>query len=95
MISRTGCSLVLQYNADDVADIIRDLLVTYAGAPSAYIPLSAWQLETATFLGTLYSAIIANPTPVRQLISELIEQAALALWWTNRTASSGSRFCVA
>jgi hypothetical protein len=73
--------LVLRYVGVDPADIIRDLLVTYAAVPASYIPLTNWQAETAAFLARVYTATIAEPTAVTALISELIEQAALAIWW--------------
>lgn len=75
--------LCLEYTSDDVADIIADLLENYAAVPSSYIPLATWQAETGAYLRTLYSALIAEPTSVRDLLAELIEQAALALWWDD------------
>lgn len=72
--------LVLRYAGQDAADIIADLLENYAGVPASYINLSDWQGETAAFLGTVYTANICEPTPVKTLIDELIEQAALAVW---------------
>jgi hypothetical protein len=77
--------LVLNYDGDDVADIISDLLTNYAGIDSDYIPLSEWQAETAANLGgILYARAITEPTAVGKLVSELVEQAALALWWDER-----------
>lgn len=73
--------LVLRYNGEDPADIIEDLLVNYAGVPQAYIPITNWQTETASFLQRLYTATIAEPVSVNTLVSELVEQAALAIWW--------------
>jgi hypothetical protein len=81
--------LVLRYVGVDPADIIRDLLVNYAGVPAAYIPLTAWQLETATFLSRVYTGTIAEPTAVAALIAELIEQAALVMWWDDATQLIG------
>jgi hypothetical protein len=75
---------VLQYSGADPADVIRDLLVTYAAVPSTYIPLDSWKTETLNFLGSAYTANIAEPTSVADLISEIIEQAALALWWDDK-----------
>ncbi len=77
--------LVLRYVGQDPADIIRDLLVTYAGVDDDYIPITAWQNETATYLQQVYSANIAEPTDVNKLVSELVEQAALAMWWEPLT----------
>lgn len=76
--------LVLRYTGDDAADIIRDLLVNYADVPAAYIDLDAWQAETAEFLSVIYARTITEPMAVNKLVSELIEQAALAVWWDDR-----------
>lgn len=75
--------LVLEYTGADVADIVQDLLETYSGVPSSYVPIVDWQTETAAFLGRVYTGIIAEPTGVRTLINELIEQAALVIWWDD------------
>lgn len=71
---------VLEYSAENAADILYDLGVNYAGVPSSQIDLPAWQTEVTSFNARLYSAVIAEPTPVKTLYSELIEQAGLALW---------------
>lgn len=76
--------LVLRYPGNDAADIIADLLATYAGVDPVHIPLAEWQAETAAHLGVVYAATITEPTAVRTLLSELIEQAALAMWWDDR-----------
>lgn len=75
--------IVLRYTSQSPADIIADLLETYASVNSDFVPLTDWQDECDTFLDNLYTAIIANPTSVNTLISELIQQAALALWWSD------------
>lgn len=75
--------VVLRYQAEDVADIIRDLLVNYAGVDDSYIPITDWQAETGSFLNRVFSADIAEPTGVDKLISELIEDAALSVWWDD------------
>lgn len=75
--------LVLQYDAQDVADILYDLLVNYASVPSSYIPLSTWKDETANFLARVFTATIAEATGVNKLIGELIEDAALSIWWDD------------
>ncbi|WP_262048663.1 hypothetical protein [Bradyrhizobium sp. Bra78] len=74
---------VLRYAGADVADIVYDLLVTYAGVPASYITLADWQAETAAYLGTVYTAYICEPTSVATLLSELAEQAGLAIWDDN------------
>lgn len=76
--------LALVYSAMSPADIIHDLLTNYAeGFNPAWITLAAWQLEVDTYLRRLYTAVLADPTDVEELVSELIEQAALALWWDD------------
>lgn len=74
---------VLRYVSQDPADIIYDLMVNYAGVPAGFITLTDWQTETATFLARLYSAVICEPTSVATLISELIQQAGLCIWWDD------------
>lgn len=77
--------LVLRYAGNDVADIIYDLLTNYtAGIDPAWITLSEWQAETAANLGTLYAATLTEPIGVKKLISEIINQAALAVWWDDQ-----------
>jgi hypothetical protein len=76
--------LVLRYDGDNVADILYDLFVTYAGVPAGYINLAEWQAETAAQLGVIYAATLCEATSVRKLVSELIQQAALAVWWDDR-----------
>ena len=73
----------IRYNGQDPADIIRDLFVNYAGVPAEYIRLDNWKAETGAFLRRLYTRIIAEPTAVDKLVSELIEQAALSVWWDD------------
>jgi hypothetical protein len=73
--------LCLAYIGDDPADIIADLFTAYAGIDSSYIDTAAWQTETDTYLQTLYTTIITEPTGVKKLVTEMIEQAGLAIWW--------------
>lgn len=75
--------LCLSYSSEDAADIIADLMINYAAVPSSYVEASSWLAETAAFLGVVYSALICEPTPVETLISELITEAALAVWWND------------
>lgn len=72
--------LVLEYDAESAADIIYDLLTTYTNVPASSIPLADWQTEVDENIGRLYSAEIAQPTSVRKLIDELIEQVGLVVW---------------
>lgn len=75
--------LVKRFAGDDAADILDDLIVNYTDTPSGYIELAEWQAETAAHLGVIYARTITEPTGVRKLASELIQQAALAVWWDD------------
>ncbi len=77
--------LVLEFSGDDPAGIIYDLLVTYAGIPAGYIDLDNWLTETETYFARVFTAYICEPTGVNELISEVILQAALAVWWDDET----------
>ncbi|NGP18928.1 hypothetical protein [Devosia aurantiaca] len=71
--------LCLNFLGVNVADILATLFQDYAGIPASQIPLDDWREETNAYLRRVYTALIAEPTPVRDLAAELVEQAALAL----------------
>lgn len=73
--------VVLYYPGDDPADIIYDLMVNYAGIDPDWINLEDWQFETENFLRRVFSTTIADPTSVKKLITEMVQQAALSIWW--------------
>lgn len=69
--------------AQDPADIIADLIEDYTDTPAGYVQRDVWREETQTNLGRVYTALIAEPTAVNKLVSEIVEQAALAIWDDN------------
>ncbi|NIQ01600.1 MAG: hypothetical protein GWM98_15445 [Nitrospinaceae bacterium] len=71
---------VLSYVSERVDDIIIDLLTRFTAITAANIPTSEWAAEADSNLPTLYSADIAKPTPVTELIGELAEQVGFTLW---------------
>lgn len=75
--------LCLRYVAMDPAAIIADLFTNYAGVPPEFIPLASWTNETQAYYRRLLTATIAEPTDVSALASEIIQQAALAIWWDD------------
>lgn len=77
--------LVLVYSAQQAQNIVEDLLTTYGGVAAARIPSTAWDTEAADNFPNLYSAHIAEPTPVEQLVGELAEQAGFSIWPDVRT----------
>jgi hypothetical protein len=75
--------VVLYYPGTDPADIIYDLMVNYAGINPNFINLEDWQFETSSFLRRVFSTVIPDPTGVKKLITELVQQAALSIWWNE------------
>jgi hypothetical protein len=72
--------IALVYASQDPADIIDDLIFNYTDTAATYRDLAAWQSETTNFYGRLLSADIAKPTPVKDLVSELIQQVGLLIY---------------
>ena len=76
--------LCLRFNNDAPQTIIADLLQDFAGVASAEIPISDWTAEANAYaINANYSALITEPTSVRLLVSEVIEQAGLFMWWND------------
>jgi len=72
---------VLEYSSQEPENVLFDLLTNYAQVPAEFINMPNWTAELNQFLGRRYSGVIAEPTPVIDLINELLEQAALSIWW--------------
>ena len=70
-----------EYIGQDAANIVDDLFTTFAGIDPDYIPITDWLNETAAYSGRVFSAFIAEPTDVSKLVSELIQQAGMSIWW--------------
>jgi hypothetical protein len=78
----TVCQLALRYSSQRVSAIIYDLLVNYTpGIDPDWCDLDAWTQEDDTYIGRLYSGIVASPTAVNTVLNELIEQAGVSLWF--------------
>ena len=73
----------LEFDEETPAFIINSLLVDFAGVPQSYITIANWDAEIADYSGQTYYGIIVEPTSVATLVSELIEQAGLVLWWDD------------
>ena len=72
--------IVLPYEAESVPDILEDLLTEYANVPSEFIPKSDWVEEADANIPEAYTAYIAEPTAVEDLVGELAEQAGFTIW---------------
>lgn len=79
----TRVQQALRYDGRDVAVIIADLMTRFAGIDESYIPQDDWEVETGAFLNAVYTTTITEPTAVKALVSELIEQVGLVLWWSD------------
>ena len=73
--------LVLEYTSESPADIVYDLLTNYTDIDASWCPLSEWKDDIDSYIGRLYTTEIAEPTPVKDLLNELIEQVGLVMWW--------------
>ncbi len=78
-----GIQPALQFINTPVQEIIRTLLVDYAGVSPALIPIFDWNNESNKWL-QLYSLSplpITEPVDVIELINEICEQVGLFLWY--------------
>lgn len=73
--------LVKRYQAEEIQDVIYDLLVNFAGIDAAYIDKPTWDLERDAYLLGVWSAELCEPTGVNTLIGELTEQGTCSVWW--------------
>lgn len=76
----------LYYGAEDITDILQDLLETQAGIDSSLLDLTGWAIEQDKWL-RLYNltGIVSEPTKVMDLVQELLEISACLLWWDDAT----------
>jgi hypothetical protein len=71
--------LVLVYESQSPHDIAYDLLTNYSEIPASSIDQAEWDTKAAQ-ITDLYTARIATPTPVADLLGELCLQAGFTLW---------------
>lgn len=75
------------YENQNVVDIVRELLTGPAKVPSEYIDDAEWNTERDGPLKTfLLSAIIPEPTAVKELLQELLKQCLIAVWQDDVSA---------
>jgi hypothetical protein len=77
-----GVQTCKHFDFENVIDIVRDLLVNHARINSSFIPYTDWETEKDLWLGGMnLTALITEPTGVRKLLNELLEQAMVYSWW--------------
>lgn len=87
--------LCVRYSAATIPDILYDLLVNYAGIDSSYIPLTDWETEADTWLGSFTSSVVlSDPTGVKDVVEEILESTGCALWWDEIDAELKFRVIV-
>lgn len=74
---------LLRFEQQRVSDIIYVLMTQYTDVDPSFIPLDDWHDEDDAYIGRRYTGNIAEPTAVRKLVNELIEQCGLAIWWDD------------
>lgn len=81
----TLVQLCKKYDDEPVWDVIYDLLTTYAGIDSSYIPYADWQTEGNVWLQQFnVTAVLSQPKGVGEVLGELVSQVLLYIWWDER-----------
>lgn len=75
----TRVQACLVYDDNTPSEIVSDLL-TESGLDSSLWDDSEWT-DTDAYVGVTFGTTITEPTPVKKLLDELCEQAALVLWY--------------
>jgi hypothetical protein len=70
---------VLIYTSQRAHNVVKDLLLNYAGVPASSVVTSEWD-AAATLITELYTTQIAKPEPVGDLIAELSEQVGFTVY---------------
>lgn len=72
------------WSAVSVIDIVRELLVDFAGVDASYIPYSDWQDEEfASLAGYQLTNILGEPEGVTTLLQEIVGDCLIDLWWDD------------
>jgi hypothetical protein len=75
----------VRYVNQTSADVIYDLLTTYAGITPDLIDKDAWDDETAEWLqGFNITGLLSKPEGVATVLNEILEQALAYIWWDER-----------
>ena len=73
-----------QYTSEPINDIVEHLLGDVAGISASYLDTTGWQAVIASGLQNYqFSALITEPTGVKDLMEELTEHGIL-VWWDER-----------
>jgi len=78
--------LCLVYDSKSPAYILEDLEKNFAGIDPDLLDLAQWAQEQTDYMPRLYSGIIAEPTGVNSLVSEMAEQMYFYQIWDERNS---------
>lgn len=71
-------------DADNVVDLVYDLLVNYGNIPAAYISTTDWDAARDTWYSSAdINTVISEATGVTELINMLAEQYFFQIWWNE------------
>lgn len=74
--------LCKRFVAARIDTVIADLLENFANVDAAYLPTADWSTEAAAYLPThIYDTVIAEPTGVAELITEIMQDSLCYIWW--------------
>lgn len=76
--------LCLYFNSETPADIGYELLTNYASVDPAFINRPAWDAESSAAFANTYTALITEPTGVRDLLKEFAQSAPHYLYYDER-----------
>lgn len=76
--------LCLVYTSAAPADILYDLLNTYAKVPAEFLDKTQWDQEQLDYLPRRYSAIISEPEGITKLVNEMCQQMHFTTWFDER-----------
>jgi hypothetical protein len=77
---------VIYYDARPYHEIIYDLFVTWGGIPERYIDFAEWEAEKTTYRPDYnFTAYLAEPAKIDDLIAEVCLQSVSNVWWDERT----------
>jgi len=76
----------VEYSGVSVDTVLEDLLSTYGGIDTGFLNLTDWATEAANYHSAVrLRTVIAEPTSVAKLVSEILLQVGGYMWWGERT----------
>lgn len=75
--------VALTFTGESPDVIISTLMLDYADIDPTWIPADEWAYEISSYIDRVYSATIAKPTAVVDLVNEIIAQVGLVVWWDD------------